>query len=292
MFAKLLLTILLAGLAVSYAQPTEPIVLENLGFDTPESVLHDTNTDIYLVSNIGGDPFEVDGNGFISQVKPNGDVLDLKWIDGAAEGVTLNSPKGMAIVGGTLYVADMDIVRLFDAVSGAPLGEVAVPGATFLNDVVAAPQGGVFITDSGFNPGFEGSGTDAIYHITPEGDPETVLASTELTNPNGITVLSNGNLLVVPFGAAAVYTVSPEGELLSSKTFPAGSLDGVIVLEDGTTLVSSWETSSVYRGSKGNYQAIIGNVPSPADIGFDARRGRVLIPVFNENRVVIQPLNE
>lgn len=197
----------------------------------------------------------------------------------------------MAIVDGTLYITDMDTVRLFDAVSGAPSGEVTVSGATFLNDVAAAPDGGIFVTDSGFNPGFEGSGTDAIYHVTPEGDLETVLASTELTNPNGIAVLENGNLLVVPFGAAAIYTVSPEGEILSSEPFPAGSLDGVIVLDDGTTLISSWETSSVYRGRGGDYQAIIENVPSPADIGFDTRRERVLIPIFNENRVVIQSID-
>lgn len=290
MSTKLLLTTLLTGLTFSHAQTTEPLVLE-LGFDTPESILYDADMDIYLVSNVGGDPFEADGNGFISQVAPTGEVMDLKWIDGAAEGVTLDSPKGMAIVDGTLYVADMDTVRLFDAVSGAPSGEVTVSGASFLNDVAAAPDGGIFVTDSGFNPGFEGSGTDAIYHITPEGDLETVLASTELTNPNGITVLANGNLLVVPFGAAAVYTVSPEGDILSSETFPTGSLDGVIVLDDGTTLISSWETSSVYRGSGGDYQAIIEDVPSPADIGFDTRRDRVLIPIFNENRVIIQPID-
>jgi hypothetical protein len=31
-------------------------------------------------------------------------------------------------------------------------------------------------------------------------------------------------------------------------------------------------------------------VPSPADIGYDVKRRRVLIPLFTKNEVVIHPL--
>ena len=41
------------------------IVIKDVGFMTPESVLHDAEQDIYLVANINGDPLGVDGNGFI-----------------------------------------------------------------------------------------------------------------------------------------------------------------------------------------------------------------------------------
>ena len=44
------------------------IVLENVGFATPESVLYDAQRDIYLVTNINGSPLAADGNGFISRV--------------------------------------------------------------------------------------------------------------------------------------------------------------------------------------------------------------------------------
>ena len=69
------------------------------GFSTPESVLHDPEADIYLVSNINGSPLERDGNGFISRVTPDGKVETLKFIAGGVKGVTLNAPKGMAITG-------------------------------------------------------------------------------------------------------------------------------------------------------------------------------------------------
>jgi hypothetical protein len=40
----------------------------------------------------------------------------------------------------------------------------------------------------------------------------------------------------------------------------------------------------------GMVSTVVSHVPSPADIGYDARRNRVLIPVFTENRIVIHPL--
>lgn len=112
--------------AAASATPSGSITVAEVGFATPESVLHDAIADVYLVSNINGHPLQPDGNGFISRLSPSGEVVDLKWIDGEAEGVTLNAPKGMAIVGEVFYVADIDVVRMFDRTTGSPLGEIVV----------------------------------------------------------------------------------------------------------------------------------------------------------------------
>ena len=48
---------------------------------------------------------------------------------------------------GTLYVADLDTVRMFDAKTGAAKGEVKIPGATFLNDI-ATDGKVVYVSDS------------------------------------------------------------------------------------------------------------------------------------------------
>jgi hypothetical protein len=58
----------------------------------------------------------------------------------------------------------------------------------------------------------------------------------------------------------------------------------------GDILVSSWADSSVYRFSNGQGTRIITGVASPADIGYDAKRNRVLIPIFTGNRVEIWQL--
>ena len=89
--------------------PTKVASVE--GFLTPESVLHDSGQDIYFVSNINGSPTAKDNNGFISRLKPDGAVENLKFIEGGKGGVVLNAPKGLALHGDTLWVADIDVVR-------------------------------------------------------------------------------------------------------------------------------------------------------------------------------------
>src|SRR5437870_11312124 len=121
------------------------------GFLTPESVLHDPVQDIYFVSNINGGPTTKDNNGFISRVRPDGAVENLKFIEGGHNGVTLNAPKGLAIRGDTLWVADIDAIRAFDAKTGAARDSVSLAslGAVFLNDIAIAQTGALYITDTG-----------------------------------------------------------------------------------------------------------------------------------------------
>src|SRR5205085_3158015 len=94
----------------------------NDSFKTPESVLYDEAGDRYIVTNINGGPVDKDNNGFISLVSPAGHVDSLAWIQGGRGGVTLNAPKGTGIRGDTLFVADIDELRMFSRTSGAALG--------------------------------------------------------------------------------------------------------------------------------------------------------------------------
>src|SRR5215831_13697643 len=124
------------------------------GFETPESVVHDTIADVYLVSNVGaGDPGALDHNGFISRVSPSGTVTQLKWIQDGVNGAVLNGPKGIALHGNVLYVSDIDTLRLFNRTTGAPLAAIAIPNPftpspLFLNDVAVSQDGTVFLSDN------------------------------------------------------------------------------------------------------------------------------------------------
>jgi hypothetical protein len=266
-----------------------PITVAGVGFSTPESVLHDAGADVYLVSNINGSPLDKDGNGFISKLSPSGEVVALKWIDGAAEGVTLNAPKGMAISGGVLYVADIDCVRRFDAASGAPQGEVCVDGASFLNDVAAHPDGGVLVTDSGLDGAFAPTGTDAVYHIS--GDRiAPVVRDAALGAPNGVT-MAKGLAYVATFMSGDVFTVDSTGARATVLHVDGGQFDGIEVLDDGRVLASNWATSCVHQvDTDGTLTCLVSDVEAPADIGLDRGRNRVLIPLFNANEVRIVPL--
>ena len=267
----------------------QPTVLSE-GLSTPESVLHDAEQDVYFVSNINGSPLATDGNGYISRINAETLEVQAKWIDGAASGVTLNAPKGLAIVGDELWVTDITRVARFDRRTGQPRGAFSIPGSTFLNDI--ATDGGVFVSDSGLKAGeggdFAPTGTDAIWEVTG-GKPKKLAASGDLNRPNGLAV-SGGTVWAVTFGAAELFRID-EGKKGNTVTLPAGSLDGLAVTGDGSFLVSSWDAKTVFRGpSGGPFEPVVENVDAPADIGFDAKRGRILVPHFMENRVSIHPL--
>lgn len=278
------------------ATPTAPPVRKTAaapgtltGFQTPESVLYDSDQDVYLVSNINGDPTAADDNGFISRVNPDTRQIELKWIDASKPDILLNAPKGMAILNGVLYVADLTVVRKFDSKTGAPKGEVAIPGSTFLNDV-AADGASVYVTDSGMKAGangFEGTGTDAVWKITND-KPEKIAAGKDLNRPNGV-IVDKGNVWVNSFGSNELYQIV-SGKKTNVQHLPKGSLDGLVAMSDGTFLVSSWDGKAVYRGNNDNFKTVVDNVTSPADIGYDAKRHKLLIPHFMENVVSIHDL--
>jgi hypothetical protein len=66
-----------------------------------------------------------------------------------------------------------------------------------------------------------------------------------------------------------------------------GQFDGVEILGDGRVVVSSWTDSSVHVVNNSTMTKIITGVPAPADIGYDSKRNRLLVPLFNGNAVEI-----
>lgn len=263
------------------------------GLSTPESVLWDEVGDRYLVSNINGKPLDKDGNGFISELSPDGTVKKLKLIEGTAK-VKLDAPKGMGIVRtagkkptATLFVADIDRVRMFDLDTGASKGDVEIKGATFLNDVSVAPDGRVFVTDSGLKAGekdFEPTGTDAVW-VIEKGKAKPLAKSADLGRPNGVLFTDKG-VLVNTFGGADVFRLDDKGAKQDVTKVPTGGLDGLVAGPGGSLLVSSWGGKAIYKGTLGGkFEEVLGQLSAPADIEFDKKRNRVLVPRFLDNKV-------
>jgi hypothetical protein len=272
----------------------KPLLVENVGFKTPESIYYDEKNDVYLVSNINGSPDGVDNNGFISKVSPEGSVIELTWIVGGKNDVTLNSPKGMTVKDDVLYVTDINTVRMFDMASGAPKGEIAIKKATFLNDLALGPEGTIYVSDSGLKSGEDGlqpTGSDAIWTIK-KGKAKKLIASKELNQPNGLLADEEG-VWVVTFGGTELYRVTSAGKREPAVTIPSGSLDGVVRTKDGNLLISSWKAQAVFQGKPdGAFAPVIAGVTSPADLGYDAKRNRVLVPIFQKDAIQIQQLGQ
>ena len=68
-------------------------------------------------------------------------------------------------------------------------------------------------------------------------------------------------------------------------------LTGLTITEDGSFVMSNWADSTLLfiqaskGGSRGNIFTLLQDVPTPGDIGYDAKRDRILVPVLEQNRV-------
>jgi sugar lactone lactonase YvrE len=267
-----------------------PIVIKDIGLQTPESIQYEPTSDVYLVSNINGNPLDKDDNGFISKLSPEGKVLELKWIDGASKDVELNAPKGIGFSAGKLFVADIDVIRTFDLATGKPLAQIKVPNASFLNDVTVAPDGTVYVSDTGLKAGKDGlepAKKDAIYKVSSDGKLSTLIKGEQLSQPNGLFADATG--LWVATWQGKLYHVTADGKQEAAISAPGTQLDGLLRTADGQTIVSSWEKSMVYLGTAdGQFSPLMADLKSPADIGYDTQRNQVLVPLFMDNAIQIQ----
>ena len=259
---------------------------------TPESVRYDADLDVYFVSNINGNPSVKDGNGFIVQVDAGNTSSVKMLVQGGKNGATLNAPKGLAVVGDTLWVADIDAVRAFNKRTGAVVANIDLRPmkATFLNDVVAGPNGVIYITDSGIKfddkGGMTHPGQDQIFKIVGRKASVAIKSDSALKSPNGIAWdAANSRFVLGPFGDKIVTGWKDGDSTVTPIATGPGGYDGVEVLSDGRILVTSWADSSVQVIANGTFRKVVGNVDGPADIGVDTKRNVLALPRFSAGRV-------
>jgi len=264
------------------------------GLATPESVLHDPDQDVYFVSNINGKPLDKDGNGFISRVSPAGAVVSRNWITGGAKGVTLHAPKGMALQGDLLWVSDIDVMRAFDRRTGALARTVdlAPQGAVFLNDVAVGGDGDVYVTDMGVKIEPDGSrkhtGPDRIFRIARDGQATVAAQGEALGGPNGLAWDEAARrFIVVENEGKEILGWTPGSGEPASLAHGVGKFDGVAALGQGRFLVSSQHDDVVYLFDGSALKHYFPAPPKPADIGYDARRHRLLVPTLDADTVQI-----
>lgn len=242
-------------------------------FRTPESVIHDPVRNTIYVSNINKTSgTRKDGDGFISRLSTTGEIEDLYWVTG------LNDPKGTALHNNVLYVADVDEIVAISTQSGAVLGKYKADKATNLNGITVDDNGTVFVTDS----------EEKIIYRLRNGRVSTWIDNTKRENPNGI--YKDGNRMIVAFkNSGKVRFLDPETKKFTDWTDGIKSADGIAESGDGNYLVSSWNGEIFYVNNQGKNWSVLntqGQNMNTADISYSDRLGMVLVPTFNDNKVV------
>lgn len=286
-----------AGAAADAAPLSAAIAHTVDNLEAPEAARFDPELGVYFVANINGDPLGKDGNGYISRITRDGQVDSLKFIAGGRGGVKLDAPKGLAIKGDTLWVADIDAVRAFDKRSGKPITTVSLVGkAKFLNDAAVGPDGAIYFTDSGLAADGQGGmghpGPDRVFRV--EGRKATVaLEFKDNPAPNGLTWDSGGStFVIVPFQGKSIYRWAPGDSVPTVVAEGPGMMDGIEALDGGRFVVTTWTDSSLFVLEGDKITKLVGGLPSPADIAFDVESGRIAVPLLMENRVEFVDLKQ
>ncbi|HZC67598.1 MAG TPA: hypothetical protein VE201_03170 [Nitrospirales bacterium] len=271
-----LLSILPSGVAVA---------LQVTGLKNPAGFIVDPATGSYFISNENGQPTEHDNNGFITKLDDQGRILKLKFIEGGVNGVTLHAPQGLAVIGRTLYVSDIDQVRRFHADTGRALGELdlsAVP-ADFLTGLATDGLGTLYIADAG---------ADAILKVDTRRStkPTVLVKDPALAGPHGLAVNpATGALVVVSWNSGKILEVTKEGivKVLFAKSYfnaRFGNLTGVDFDALGNMYVSDFSQGKVVRiDPKLRFQTIAEFLTTPASLGIDRKNHLILVPYRSGN---------
>lgn len=244
--------------------------------EVPESVLYYPEEEVLFVSNIVGESKEEDGEGYISRISLDGEILEQKWATG------LDAPKGMAILDGKLYVSDINELVEVDLENGEILNRYAVEDASFLNDVIATQDQKILFTDS--DRGTVHQFADGVIDLWygPEADER----------PNGLYA-EEDRVLMSTSGSGEFKTVTEngEGEVLAEGI---GAGDGIAAVNEKAYLVSNWQGEVYYvvEGIEGAEKILDTKEQkiNAADIEFVRERELLLVPTFFDNRVVAYKL--
>jgi len=238
----------------------------------PESVLHDAKANVLYVSIMGNSADAKDGIGGIGILGTDGRVKNMDWVTG------LNSPKGMAIFGNKLYVADITDIVVIDIPKAKVVQRIPVEGAEFLNDVTVSNKGIVYVSDSR---------TKRIHQLV---NNKVHVYLENIDGVNGLKCV--GDVLYIAGGGKGMLKADTKKNLTKMASLPQGG-DGIEPIGNGDFIYSSWPGYVYYVYADGRNELLLDThleKINTADIGYDPVKRIVYIPTFFKKSVMAYKL--
>jgi len=236
----------------------------------PESVLPEK--DVIYVSLIDGEPWGRDGKGGVGKITKTGKILNPNWITG------LNAPKGLAIKGDLLYVADLDELVVISISKNKIDHKIKINGAAGLNDVSVDKDGNVYVSDTQ---------KACVFKVVNDA---ATLYQENLKGANGVKTVDD-----------KVYILTGDGMYASDKDKKLSKIcelehggDGIEPIGNGDFLVTAWGGWLYYVHADGNKDVLLDTHETKkrtADIGYDPKSKTIYVPTFLGKSVDAYKLN-
>jgi DNA-binding beta-propeller fold protein YncE len=242
--------------------------------EIPESVFFDTEHECIYVSNINGVSNEEDGNGYLSKLNLQGEIISHKWVTG------LHAPKGMAKYGNYLFVSDINQLLVIDITKSEIVKKYPAPEAIFLNDVSINPKTGtVYVSDS----------HDSKIYRLKGGHFALWLSDERLDRVNGLCYQNNHLYAGV---SNAILSIHPCSQDIQSVVENTGSIDGLLYAGKDTWITSDW-AGNIQIIESGKIKKVLSSADqkiNAADLGYMPEEKIILVPTFRNNRVIAYQL--
>ena len=238
----------------------------------PESVLYDHANNVLYVSNINNPAAGKDGNGSIGRISLSGEVQNLEWVAGG-----MDSPKGLGLSKGLLYVADLTKVVVIDTKTGKVVKNIEVEDAGMLNDITVDAEGGVYVSDSD---------KKRIYKINNNA-AEVWLEKDHFQKPNGLLAYQN-KFYMIDMNAGIFYEVDKGTRSLRKIADGLVGGDGIIPFGKDF-IISNWNGEINHVSSNGQVKKLLDTKTekvNAADIEYIPEQNLLLVPTFFANKVI------
>ena len=278
--STILLSILLSTGIVSrsFSQKTLTKIWEtDTLISTPESVVFDTKSKALYVACINGAPTATNEKSFISKLDLNGKITQLKVTE------NLHAVKGLDVLDGKIYVAEIFKLVEIDAKTGQVLHKYEVPNATFLNGVsVDQKNKVVYFTDMR---------SDRLWKLE-KGQLVKVAEGAPLKTPNG--VFFENDKLIIGNGDGKILALDLKTQQYATIAEGMGGLDGI--LSDGQKgyFATEWRGKIWHINPEGKTQLLLDTVDAKmntADIEYIPSQKILLVPTFWKNKVIAYKVN-